>query len=222
MTNLKNISLLLVSNDKFILEKAKNDKDKFKNLVIKNSDNFIQAYLNSNINIDVIILDLDEASNIDLSPILYMNATQQFVFLASKRQVYLKFLKKFDGGKSVVLFKPIKFSAIIDNLLLISSSKKESYKLIKLTQSISIDLASERIYDEGNEIFLSAMLHKLIILFSSNLGNLVTFEMIESSVYDNTPNSRIIVQNLVGNLKRTLNLNIKNIYGKGYILHSFE
>ena len=43
MTNLKNISLLLVSNDKFILEKAKNDKDKFKNLVIKNSDNFIQA-----------------------------------------------------------------------------------------------------------------------------------------------------------------------------------
>lgn len=217
MINLQNINLLLVTEDKELNQKAKQNREKFRNLFIKDKDSFIHTFLNSNVYIDVIVLDLDNILDLDLSPILYVNKNQQFIFLASKRQIYLKFLSKFSGGNSAVLFKPIKFSAILDNLLLIY--KNEKPKNIKLNDKISINLTKEKIYENSNEIFLTPMMHKLLLLFSANLGSLVTFDMIESSVYENTPSSRIIVQNLVGNLKRTLNLNIENVYGKGYVLN---
>lgn len=218
MQNLKNINLMLVTDDEDLNEKAKKSKEKFKNLFIKNKTEFIHSFLNASVSIDVIILDLDNILDLDLSPILYMNQNQQFIFLASKRQIYLKFLDKFSGGNSAVLFKPIKFSAILDNLLLIYKNKKTKTQNIKLNDNISINLSQEKIYKNGKEIFLTPMLHKLMVLFGANLNSLVTFEMIESSVYESTPSSRIVIQNLVGNLKRTLNLDIKSVYSKGYIL----
>ncbi|ASM38648.1 hypothetical protein CSPARA_1087 [Campylobacter sputorum bv. paraureolyticus LMG 11764] len=220
MVNLKNLNLILVVDCKKTIEKAKQNRNKFNNLLIKNRDNFIEAFLNSNTNIDIIILDLDYVSSINLSPIINMNKNQQFIFLASKRQVYIKFLNEFNGGSSMILFKPIKFSAILDNIILIF--KNNDKKLTKLTKQISIDLKTEKIFENKNEIFLSPIMHKLIILFSANLGSIVTFEMIEECIYNTQYVTKITIQNLVGNLRRKLNLNITNIYATGYVLNEYK
>lgn len=219
MNHAKNINLMLVTSEKELILRAKSAKSEFKNLYIETSASFISSYLNSNVAIDIVVLDLDDNANVDLAPILYIHPNQQFIFLASKRQIYIKFLEKFKGGKSAILFKPIKFSAILDNLfLMIKNQPVKREKLKKLSNNLSINLEKEKIYQNGEEIFLTPMMHKLILLLSANIDNLVTFDMIESSVYENTPNSRIVIQNLVGNLKRKFNLNIKNVYSKGYIL----
>lgn len=220
--DIKNINLMLVTTDKELILKAKQTQCIFKNLYIENIQNFISTYLNSNVRIDAIVLDLDNDGGIDLTSIFNIHKDQQFIFLASKRQIYIKFLEKFKGGKSAVLFKPIKFSAILDNLVLMLKNKEpKNENLIKLNEKISINLEKEKIYENGDEIFLTPMMHKLILLFSANLDNLVTFEMIENSVYESVPNSRVAVQNLVGNLKRKFDLDIKSIYAKGYVLKSF-
>lgn len=217
---------MLVTTDKELILKAKQTPFIFKNLYIQNYENFISSYLNANVRIDAVVLDLemarDGSRDIDLTPIFNVHKDQQFIFLASKRQIYIKFLEKFKGGKSAVLFKPIKFSAILDNLVLMLKNKESiNENLINLNDKISINLEKEKIYKNGDEIFLTPMMHKLMLLFCANLDNLVTFEMIESSVYESVPNSRIVVQNLVGNLKRKFNLDIKSIYAKGYILKNF-
>ncbi|QKF64785.1 hypothetical protein [Campylobacter corcagiensis] len=223
MNRFRNLNLMLVTNEKKLISKAKHSSSNFKNLYIQNSDDFISAYLNSNVAIDAVVLDLDDDEKIDLSAILYIHPNQQFIFLASKRQIYVDFLDKFRGGKSAVLFKPIKFSAILDNLTLMLKNKdKKSENLINLNDKISINLEKEKIYENGKEIFLTPMMHKLMLLLCANLDSLVTFEMIESSVYESVPNSRIVVQNLVGNLKRKFSLDIKSIYAKGYMLQSFQ
>lgn len=219
MNNSKNINLMVVTNDTELILKAKAAKSNFKNFYIENGASFISSYLNSNVAIDIVVLDLDDSAKVDLTPILYIHPNQQFIFLASKRQIYIKFLEQFKGGKSAVLFKPIKFSAILDNLfLMIKNQPTKREKLTKLSSNFSVNLEKEKIYQNGEEIFLPPMLHKLTLLLCANLDNIVTFEMIEGSVYENTPNSRIVIQNLVGNLKRKFDLNIKNIYSKGYIL----
>lgn len=223
LNKFKNLNLMLATKDKELISKAKKSIKLFKNLYIQDCESFISAYLNSNVAIDLIVLDLDDCGEIDLSSIMYIHPNQQFIFLASKRQIYLKFLENFKGGKSAVLFKPIKFSAILDNLLLMLKNKDQKEEnLLNLTNEISINLKKEKIYQNGEEIFLTPMMHKLILLLCANLNNLVTFEMIESSVYESAPNSRIVVQNLVGNLKRKFNLDIKSIYAKGYVLKSLD
>lgn len=45
--------------------------------------------------------------------------------------------------------------------------------------------------------------------------------MIEEVVYHDKMSSKIAMQNLVGVLKRNLNLDIKNVHSKGYILYSY-
>lgn len=91
MVNLKNLNLILVIDCKKTIEKAKQNRNKFNNLLIKNRDNFIEAFLNSNTNIDIIILDLDYVSSINLSPIINMNKNQQFIFLPAKDKFILNF-----------------------------------------------------------------------------------------------------------------------------------
>ncbi|MSN96967.1 response regulator transcription factor [Campylobacter sp. FMV-PI01] len=221
--NFKYLNAFFVTNDKNLIEKTRKNRDKFKNLYILNEQNFINTYLNINLAIDIIVIDLDIFLNTDLDNILSFKSSQQFLFLASKRQIYLKFLNKFNGGNSAVLFKPIKFSAIIDNIsLLILNQAKSSLNLVNLTKNLEIDIEKQRIFLNKNEIFLTPMLHKLLILLSQNLGKLVTFEMLETFVYENNTTNRVIIQNLVGNLKRKFQLNIKNIYAKGYVLEKFD
>ena len=212
---------MFATSDKELIQKI-SQKKIFKNVFIVSVDELITSYLNSNVYIDIVVLDLDENENLDLKPMLQVHKKQQFIFLATKRQVYARFIKNFEGGKSVVLFKPIKFSAILDNIYLLLESKEKDTKPINLTKNLSVNFEKEKFYQDGEEVFFSPMQHKLMLLLCGNLNKIVTFEMIESSVYETTPSSRIIIQNLVGNLKRTLKLNIKSVYGKGYILQSMK
>ncbi|WP_242648033.1 helix-turn-helix domain-containing protein [Campylobacter geochelonis] len=127
-------------------------------------------------------------------------------------------LRKFSGGASAVLFKPVKFSAILDNIELLVLQDK--INTIKLNSYIQVDILKEQIYENDTQLFLTSKMHKLIIMLASNLGKLTTFEMIDEVVYDSESSSRVVMQNLVGNLKRKLNLNIKNVHSKGYILYT--
>lgn len=211
---LRNLNAMFVTGDNNLIEKAK--RAKFKNLFIAKSEDFIGSYLNANIKIDIIVLDITECE-FDLACIFAISPNQQFIFLAQNRKIYLRLLENFRGGNSVVLFKPIKFSAILDNIFLLNRTNSTP---ISLHLNSDITIKDEQIYKNGVQIFLTPMLHKLLLLFSSNLNCVVSFEMIENALYHESPGSKIALQNLVGKLKRTLNLDIKNAYGKGYILTS--
>ncbi|QKF91411.1 helix-turn-helix domain-containing protein [Campylobacter sp. CCUG 57310] len=207
-----------------ILSRIKSKKEKFRNLYIADSENFINYYLNCNVNLDIIVIDLDEfikkEDEIDFFKILSINPNQQFIFLAKNRKTYQKFLKNFDGGSSMILFKPIRSSAILDNIILITT--KNEPKFLNLNENIKVDLTKEEIYDRNKQIFLTNSNHKLLLLLSRNVDKLTSFSMIDEIVYEGKCHSKISMQNLVGNLKRKLNLDIKNIHSKGYVLQSFN
>lgn len=87
-----------------------------------------------------------------------------------------------------------------------------------MNKNLRVNLDCEKIYLDENELFLSPLNHLLLLLFASNKGSLVTFEMIEDSVYKNNEVSRVVIQNLVGKLRKKFLLNIKSIYSKGYFI----
>ena len=215
--------MLVVCNDENLVEKIRLSKDKFSNLYFTNFDCFLNFYLNCNTNLDVVIIDLDplfeNKEEINFSNISLISPNQKFIFLAKNKKVYSKILKNFNGGSSAILFKPIKTSVLLDSIAMLSPGREVSF--LKLNKEVKINLEKEQIYKNGEQIFLTNLQHKLILLLAQNVNNLTTFSMIEEVVYHDKMSSKIAMQNLVGVLKRNLNLDIKNVHSKGYILYSY-
>ena len=215
--------MLVVCNDENLVEKTRLSKDKFSNLYFTNFDCFLNFYLNCNTNLDVVIIDLDplfeNKEEINFSNISLISPNQKFIFLAKNKKVYSKILKNFHGGSSAILFKPIKTSVLLDSIAMLSPGREVSF--LKLNKEIKINLEKEQIYKNNEQIFLTNSQHKLILLLAQNVNNLTTFSMIEEVVYHDKMSSKIAMQNLVGVLKRNLNLDIKNVHSKGYILYSY-
>ena len=215
--------MLVVCNDENLIEKIRLSKDKFSNLYFTNFDCFLNFYLNCNTNLDVVIIDLDplfeNKEEINFSNISLISPKQKFIFLAKNKKVYSKILKNFHGRSSAILFKPIKTNVLLDSIAMLSPSREISF--LKLNKEVKINLEKEQIYKNNEQIFLTNSQHKLILLLAQNVNNLTTFSMIEEVVYHDKMSSKIAMQNLVGVLKRNLNLDIKNVHSKGYILYSY-
>lgn len=215
--------MLVVCNDENLVEKIRLNKDKFSNLYFTNFDCFLNFYLNCNTNLDVVIIDLDplfeNKEEINFSNISLISPNQKFIFLAKNKKVYSKILKNFHGGSSALLFKPIKTSVLLDSIAILSPGREISF--LRLNKEVKINLEKEQIYKNNEQIFLTNLQHKLILLLAQNVNNLTTFSMIEEVVYHDKMSSKIAMQNLVGVLKRNLNLDIKNVHSKGYILYSY-
>lgn len=215
--------MLVVCNDENLVEKTRPSKDKFSNLYFTNFDCFLNFYLNCNTHLDVVIIDLDplfeNKEEINFFNISLISPNQKFIFLAKNKKVYSKILKNFRGGSSAILFKPIKTSVLLDSIAMLSPGREVSF--LRLNKEVKINLEKEQIYKNGEQIFLTNLQHKLILLLAQNVNNLTTFSMIEEVVYHDKMSSKIAMQNLVGVLKRNLNLEIKNVHSKGYILYSY-
>ena len=133
INKIKNFSILVVTENVKILNRLSVRKWKFNHFYIKDSRNFLDFYLNCNVNLDAIIIDLDE-------------------FLAKNRKIYSRILKNFKGGSSVLLFKPIRASAIIDNISLLAPKSESSF--LELNKNIKIDLIKKEFTKKAMRFFL--------------------------------------------------------------------
>ena len=125
-------------------------------------------------------------------------------------------IKSYEQGATLFLKKPIDMKDL--RSMLISLSFERDEKLVHLSHEVSINLKKEKIYKNGNEVYLSFLQNKIFWLFAYNLNKLVTYEMIEEFVYDSTEVSKAAIQNVVLRLKRELGVKFKNISESGYIL----
>ena len=125
-------------------------------------------------------------------------------------------IKSMEQGATLFLKKPIDMKDL--RSMLISLSFERDEKLVHLSDEVSINLKKEKIYKNGNEVYLSFLQNKIFWLFAYNLNKLVTYEMIEEFVYESTEVSKAAIQNVVLRLKRELGVKFKNISESGYIL----
>ena len=127
-------------------------------------------------------------------------------------------IKSIEHGAASFLKKPVDITAL--RRLLVALTYEKDEKLVRLSPQTSINLAKEKIYKNGEEIYLSFLQNKLFWLFAYNLNKLVSYEMIEEFVYENELSSKGAIQNVVLRLKRELGVKFKNISESGYIMLS--
>lgn len=125
-------------------------------------------------------------------------------------------LKSIKHGAALFLKKPIDIQELRTALIMLTSKNED--KFTSIGEGVSVNLARERVYKDGGEIYLTFLQNKLFWLFVYNLNSLVTYEMIEQFVYEGEPINKNAIQNSVSRLKKQLGVNIKNIFESGYIM----
>ncbi|WP_169777723.1 response regulator transcription factor [Campylobacter mucosalis] len=215
---LKNLSILIVEDDDMARQMLSVGlKPYCKELFLAN-DGYDGLDKFNKFNIDVVLTDIHMPilNGFEMiKKILAIKPHQKFIVFTSY-DTDNNLLKSLEVGATLFLTKPINIQDL--RRVLITITHKTGEKLIKISDEISINLAKERIYKNGIEIYLTFLQNKLFWLLAFNLNKLVTYDMIEEFVYENEPVSKNAIQNIILRLKKELGLKIKNIFESGYIL----
>lgn len=219
---LKNTSILIVEDDEMACSLIQNALKPYCKIVYVAADG-LQGLENFNkYNPDIILTDIQ-------MPVMNGFEMMKEIIAIKPHQPFIVFtsygnddnlLKSIKAGAALFLKKPIDIEVL--RSMILSISAKNLSKIIQISDNISINLEKEKIFKDGNEIYLSYLQNKLFWLFAYNLNKLVSYDMINTYVYDGEVASNSAIQNIILRLKKELEIKIKNISERGYMLVAKE
>ena len=215
---LKKISILVVEDDEMARELIISGLKPYCELVVgaQNGQEGVEKFKKQGFDIVMSDIHMPVLNGFEMmNEIKRLKPHQKFIVFTSYDNDK-NLIKSYQQGATLFLKKPIDMKDL--RSMLISLSFERDEKLVHLSHEVSINLKKEKIYKNGNEVYLSFLQNKIFWLFAYNLNKLVTYEMIEEFVYDSTEVSKAAIQNVVLRLKRELGVKFKNISESGYIL----
>jgi len=215
---LKKISILVVEDDEMARELIISGLKPYCELVVgaQNGQEGVEKFKKQGFDIVMSDIHMPVLNGFEMmNEIKRLKPHQKFIVFTSYDSDE-NLIKSMEQGATLFLKKPIDMKDL--RSMLISLSFERDEKLVHLSDEVSINLKKEKIYKNGNEVYLSFLQNKIFWLFAYNLNKLVTYEMIEEFVYDSTEVSKAAIQNVVLRLKRELGVKFKNISESGYIL----
>ena len=215
---LKKISILVVEDDEMARELIISGLKPYCELVVgaQNGQEGVEKFKKQGFDIVMSDIHMPVLNGFEMmNEIKRLKPHQKFIVFTSYDNDK-NLIKSYQQGATLFLKKPIDMKDL--RSMLISLSFERDEKLVHLSDEVSINLKKEKIYKNGNEVYLSFLQNKIFWLFAYNLNKLVTYEMIEEFVYDSTEVSKAAIQNVVLRLKRELGVKFKNISESGYIL----
>jgi len=215
---LKKISILVVEDDEMARELIVGGLKPYCELVVgaQNGQEGVEKFKKQGFDIVMSDIHMPVLNGFEMmNEIKRLKPHQKFIVFTSYDSDE-NLIKSMEQGATLFLKKPIDMKDL--RSMLISLSFERDEKLVHLSHEVSINLKKEKIYKNGNEVYLSFLQNKIFWLFAYNLNKLVTYEMIEEFVYDSTEVSKAAIQNVVLRLKRELGVKFKNISESGYIL----
>ncbi|WP_228568514.1 response regulator transcription factor [Campylobacter sputorum] len=171
--------------------------------------------------IDMILTDL-HMSNLNgfemIKIILSIKPSQNFIVMTSYDSDQ-NFLNTIKYGALNFIRKPLNMLTIQSSLIIALSNIKSEKK--QISKRVSVDYSNESIYFDDELVFLSQNNHKIFWLFLYNLNNVVSYELIESYVYNDENFSKKALQMSIKRIKSQLvDIKLENISSIGYILKS--
>ncbi|MBR8461953.1 response regulator transcription factor [Campylobacter sp. faydin G-24] len=217
---LGNISVLIVEDDDIALETLYDGLSPYCKSVYIANDGYKGLEKFNKFNADIILADihLPIMNGFEMmKQILKIKPSQNFIIITSY-DTDINLLKSLQHGATLFLKKPLDIEEL--RTALITLTHKNENQIINISKNLSVNLAKEKIYHNGEEIYLTFSQNKLFWLLVYNLNSLVTYDMIEDFVYENEPVSKNTIQHAISRLKKYLNINIKNIFESGYMLNA--
>ncbi|CAD7289425.1 response regulator transcription factor [Campylobacter suis] len=217
---LSKLSILIVEDDRAAQLYLKSGLKAYCNNIIIANDGYEGLESFNKHNFDVVLTDIHMPAMNGfemMKNILKIKPHQKFIIFTSY-DTDVNLVKSVEAGAAMFLKKPIDIQTLRYTLLSIVGTKEQ--KDVRLSDIVSIDIQNERIFKNGEEIYLSFLQNKLFWLFAYNLNKLVSYEMISEYVYENEPVSKKAIQNMITRLKKEIDISIQNIPESGYIMYA--
>ncbi len=240
MKIVNNYKILIVDDDKEIRIALKEILEKQQYIVVEAS-NGDEAISKINNDIDLIILDVMMPNRDGITTCIEIreNYDMPILFLTAKSTEYDKYIGLSMGGDDY-LSKP--FSKM--ELLARVSSLIRRYRVYQNKQNknsplennyiyikdLRIDKYASRVYKNNQEITLTNIEYKILMLLAQHKNKIFTFENLYESIwhesYDYSVNQTIMVH--IRNLRKKLDdfskssQYIKNVWGRGYCIEEDE
>ncbi len=216
---LNHLSVLVVEDDELARVVIKENLEDYCEAFYEAADGLAGLELFKKHRIDIIITDihLPGINGFEMiKEILTLKPNQTFIVMTS----YVtdqNLVNSIHQGACSFFRKPLDIQDLQTALLLNSAKLGENTK--QLSTDITIDYRKEVIYKNGSPVFLSHKGNQIFWLLCYNLGNLVTYAMIEDYVYSGESVNQSTISTAIGRIKQQLgNIAIENVSNGGYVL----
>ncbi|ASM36376.1 response regulator transcription factor [Campylobacter sputorum] len=218
---LENFTIMIVEDDKTALSMLELGLKPYCKKLFLARDGLEGLEIFKKNQIDMILTDL-HMSNLNgfemIKIILSIKPSQNFIVMTSYDSDQ-NFLNSIKHGALNFIRKPLNMLTIQSSLIIALSNIKSEKK--QISKRVSVDYSNENIYLDDELVFLSQNNHKIFWLFLYNLNNVVSYELIESYVYNDENFSKKALQMSIKRIKSQLvDIKLENISSIGYILKS--
>lgn len=179
--------ILLVEDDRFILEgltlSLKGEGFELLSASdLKNASSIIREKLNQ---IEMVLLDvtLPDGSGFDLFYEIRKKSDIPVLFLTAMDDEIHKVMALEQGADDYIT-KPFHIRELIARMRAVMRRYKGTESTLIRIGDNMIDLAKGKIYQNGQEVILSAMEYKLLLIFVNHRNQLLTRELILDCLYD--------------------------------------
>lgn len=200
-------NILLIEDNESILKGLvySLEQERFKvttAMTIKDSKNLLES--NNIYNLIILDISLPDGSGFDLCKYIKSNYNIPIIFLTAKDEEQ-DVVQGFDLGADDYIIKPFRTRELISRANNILRRYNNIQTNIITSSNIKIDLDSQRVYKNDDEIVLTALEYKILALLFTNINQTVSREKILDKIWD-------IAGNYVND--NTLTVYIKRIRAK--------
>jgi DNA-binding response OmpR family regulator len=225
---LKNLTLLLVEDDEDLLKQFQSILILFfeQVFIAKNGLEALDIYTNNQI--DMIITDyvMPILDGHDLCKAIRLKNKNIPIVIMSSYTDRDRLLNAIKLGLVDYLIKPFDYNVLINTLNSMASKMEEEHiHNFKLSDSLKYSSVNNEVIDTstGIKIKLTKNEIELLELFVYRQGQIITYNMIEHTLWSNDSKGNESIKNIIYRLRKKLGKNlIVNIQDMGYVLRSLE
>ena len=219
-------NILLIEDNESILKGLvySLEQERFKvttAMTIKDSKNLLES--NNIYNLIILDISLPDGSGFDLCKYIKSNYNIPIIFLTAKDEEQ-DVVQGFDLGADDYIIKPFRTRELISRANNILRRYNNIQTNIITSNNIKIDLDAQRVYKNDDEIVLTALEYKILVLLFTNINQTVSREKILDKIWDiagNYVNDNTLTV-YIKRIRAKLSPNdiIKTIKGIGYRIES--
>lgn len=218
---LNTTSILVVEDDDIAREVIKDGLKPYCKAVWSAKDGVDGLEKFTKLSPDIILTDIHmpHMNGFDMmSAISRLKPSQQFIVFTSFDSDD-NLIQSLKHGALSLLKKPINMNELYRTLITLAYKNDE--KFLQISQNVRADTKKERVFVGETEVFLSYQQHRFFWLLAHNIGNLVSYDMIEEFVYNGESVNKNAIQKLASRLKSELGVSVKNVFERGYVMEKF-
>ncbi len=178
------MNLLLIEDDESIRLGLKYYLEQ-ENFHILEASNIKEALKQISNKIDLVLLDINlpDGNGFDLFQTIKQKKDIPIIFLTAN-DMEVSIVKGLDMGADDYITKPFKARELYSRIkTVLRRSNKNISNVIKI-KDIVIDMTQAKVFKNGNDVFLTALEYKILLILATNPNKVFTREKILSDIWD--------------------------------------